>query len=473
MKMLEKPINRRGFMKKGFLFAGTAALMAIIVASIARLPGLDLPQAEAAGRGAVVSAAAGWSTDPSPRKAGMEAAAMAKKTVKKPTFAIVFASPPYKDFDSLLAGVASIIGSDVRTVGQTTGYGGGYSIGPAGFIPKSVVVLLLESKYLKVGIGLGTGCKANPREAAKKATLAAIKDLNYNPWKGLRRVRPGPALLKHAPYSVMMMDDGYAGVVDYEILGIQDVLGWAPLVGGCAGDDGTLGKSLLFFGGKAYDDAIVITIFSGPVKMGYGCAISYKPVAGKFGVVTAGDGFRQIYEINGKPAAKVWLDWTGAPREHIMTKGMPPYNQWNPIGVQEHLYPEWIWIKDPFSYIKEKDGLGVGGITPLGTTVHLLEATPDTIIEGNIKSLKDGLNYEGIKKVAAVIAFNCVERMTILQTQKGKTEENFDKIMEVLGHPAIAGNAGAWGEQMFAPTGNIGAQNMTLCTLIISDELLK
>ena len=135
--------------------------------------------------------------------------------------------------------------------------------------------------------------------------------------------------------------------------------------------------------------------------------------------------------------------------------------------------PEWIWIKDPFAYIKEKNGLGVGGITPLGTTVHLLEATPDTIIEGNIKSLKDGLNYEGITKVAAMIGFNCVERLTILQTQKGKTEENFDKIMDVLGHPAIAGNAGAWGEQMFAPTGNIGAQNMTLCTLIISDELVK
>ena len=128
MKMLEKKINRRGFMRKGFQFAGTAALIAIIVVCIARLPGLDLPQAEAAGGGAVVSAAAGWSTDPSPRKAGAEAAAMAKKTVKKPTFAIVFASPPYKDFDSLLAGVASIIGKDVRTVGQTTGYNGGYSL---------------------------------------------------------------------------------------------------------------------------------------------------------------------------------------------------------------------------------------------------------------------------------------------------------------------------------------------------------
>ena len=473
MKVLEKPISRRGFMKKGFQFAGTAALMAIIVACIARLPGLDLPQAEAAGKGAVVSAAAGWSTNPSPIKAGAEAAAMAKKTVKKPTFAIVFASPPYKDFDSLLAGVASVIGSDVRTVGQTTGYGGGYSIGPAGFIPKSVVVLLLESKYLKVGIGLGTGCKANPREAAKKATLAAIKDLNYNPWKDLRKVKPGPALLKHAPYSVMMMDDGYAGVADHEILGIQDVIGWAPLVGGCAGDDGSLGKSLQFFGGKAYDDAIVITIFSGPVKMGYGCGISYKPVAGKFGVVTGGDGFRQIYEIDGKPAGKVWLKWSGAPEEHVLTKHIQPYNQWWPIGVQEHLYPEWIWIKDPALYIKEKNGLGVGGITPLGTTVHLLEATPDTIIEGNIKSLKDALNYEGVTKVAAAIAFNCVERLTILQTEKGKTEENFDKMMDVLGHPAIAGNGGAWGEQMFAPTGNIGMQNMTLTTLIISDELLR
>jgi hypothetical protein len=469
MKMLEKEISRRDFMKKSLQFAGTAALMA----HIARLPGLDLPQAEAAAGGGVVSAAAGWSTDPSPRKAGMEAAAMAQKTVKRPTLAIVFASPPYKEFDGVLDGVASVIGSGVRTVGQTTGYGGGYSIGPAGCIPKSVVVLLLQSARLKVGIGLGTGCKANPREAAKKATLDALKDLNYNPWRDLRRVRPGPALAKHAPYSVMMMDDGYTGVVDYEIYGIQDVLGWAPLVGGCAGDDGTLGKSFLFYGGKVYEDAIVITIFSGPVKMGYGCGISYKPVAGKFGVVTGGDGFRQIYEINGKPAGKVWLDWTGAPEEHIMTKGMPPYNQWNPIGVQEHIYPEWIWIKDPFLYIKEKDGLGVGGITPLGTTVHLLEATPDTVIDDNIKSLKYALDYEGITKVAAMIGFNCVERLTILQTEKGKTEENFDKIMEVVGRPPIAGNAGAWGEQMFAPTGNIGAQNMTLCSLLIGDELVR
>lgn len=468
MKMLEEGISRRDFMKKTFQYAGTAALMG----GMAGLPGLDLPQAEAAG-GGIVSAADGYSTDPSPKKAGSEAAAMAKKKVKKPNLAIVFAAPPYKDLESVLAGVISVIGKDVRLVGQTTGYGGGYSISSAGCLPKSVSVLLLQSDHLKVGIGLGTGCKADPRAAAKKATLDAIKDLNYNPWKDLGKVKAGPALVKHAPYSVMMMDDGYQGVVDYEIYGIQDVIGWAPLVGGCAGDDGSLGKSLLFFGGKAHNDAIVITVFSGPVKMGYGCGIAYKPVAGKFGIVTGGDGFRQIYEINGKPAGKVWIDWTGAPEEHILTKGMPPYNQWNPIGVQEHIFPEWIWIKDPFMYIKEKDGLGVGGITPLGTTVHLLEATPDTVIEDNIKSLKWALNYEGISKVSAMVGFNCVERLTILQTKEGKTEENFDKVMGLLGRPAITGNAGAWGEQMFAPTGNIGAQNMTLCSLLIGDELVS
>ncbi len=44
--------------------------------------------------------------------------------------------------------------------------------------------------------------------------------------------------------------------------------------------------------------------------------------------------------------------------------------------------------------------------------------------------------------------------------------------MKVVGNPPIAGNAGAWGEQMFAPTGNIGAQNMTLCSLLIGDELV-
>jgi hypothetical protein len=461
-------ISRRGFLKSSAAVLGAAAVSEEIFSSVTPMGSI----AEAAKGGGAVSAAVGYSVDPNPANAGKEAAAMAKEKVKKPTFAMVFADPPHKDFDSILSAVTKVIGNKVRLVGQTTGYEGGYSICPAGCIPKSVGVLLLESPHLKVGIGLGTGCKANAREAAKRATLDALKDLNYNPAKDLQKLKPGPVLAKHAPYSVMMMDDGYAGVVDYEIYGIQDVLGWAPLVGGCAGDDGTLGKSLLFYRGKVYTDAIVVTIFSGPVKMGYGCGIAYKPVAGKSGVVTAGDGFRQIYEIDGKPAGKVWLEWSGAPEEHIMTKGMPPYNQWNPIGVQEHIYPEWIWIKDPFMYIKEKDGLGVGGIVPIGTTVHLLEATPDTVIADNIKSLNYALNYEGIKKVAAMIGFNCVERLTILQTKEGKVSENFKAIMNLLGNPPVIGNAGAWGEQMFAPSGNIGAQNMTLCSLLIGDELV-
>jgi hypothetical protein len=124
-------------------------------------------------------------------------------------------------------------------------------------------------------------------------------------------------------------------------------------------------------------------------------------------------------------------------------------------------------------YIKEKDGLGVGGIVPIGTTVHLLEATPDTIIADNIKSLNYALNYEGIKKVGAMIGFNCVERLTLLQTKEGKVSENFKAIMNLLGNPPVIGNAGAWGEQMFAPSGNIGAQNMTLCSLLIGDELVS
>jgi hypothetical protein len=439
--------------------------------------GLPISKA-AAGVDNVVSAATGFSTEADPKKAGQEAAAMAKEHVRKPILALVFADPPHKDFDAVLAGVTSVIGKDARLIGQTTGYGGGYSICPAGCIPKSVTVMLLESDDLRVGIGLGTGIRANPRETAKKATMDALRDLNYNPCNDLQRVSPGPALAKHAPYTVMMMDDGAAGVVDYEIYGIQDVMGWTPLVGGSAGDDGSLNfQPLLFYRGKVYPDAIIITIFSGPVKMGYGCGISYKPVAGKSGVVTGGDGFREIYEIDGRNAFDVWLDWSEAPRNKILEKGqMFPHNQWHPLGVQEHIYPEWIWIKDPFRLVRRKDrvvGVGVGGIVPVGTTIHSLEVTTDSVIQGNVKSLQYALNYEGMKKVAAAIAFNCVERLTILQTEEGKTTENFAAIMDMLGYPPIVGNAGAWGEQMFSPSGNMGAQNMTLCTLLIGDELLR
>jgi hypothetical protein len=471
--MSKKGTTRRDFMTRTFQFAGAAALMG----SMGSLPGLPISRAEAGG-GKVVSAATGFSTEADPKKAGQEAAAMAKEQVKKPNLALVFADPPHKDFDAVLAGVTSVIGNNVRLVGQTTGYDGGYSICPAGCIPKSVAVMLIESDDLKVGIGLGTGIRENPREAAKKATMDALKDLNYNPWKQLQNVGPGPALAKHAPYTVLMMDDGAAGVVDYEIYGIQDVMGWAPLVGGCAGDDGSLEfQPLLFYRGKVYKDAIIITILSGPVKMGYGCGISYTPAPGKYGVVTKGDGFREIYEINGKNAFDVWLEWAGAPREEIVKAGrMFPHNQFHPIGVPESLYPDWIWIKDPFRYVEKEGniiGIGVGGIVPVGTTVHSLDVSTKSVIEGNIKSLNSALNYEGISKVAAAIAFNCVERLTVLQTEEGKVTENYAAIMDVLGSPPIIGNAGAWGEQMFAPTGNIGAQNMTLCTLLIGDELVK
>lgn len=94
------------------------------------------------------------------------------------------------------------------------------------------------------------------------------------------------------------------------IAGFQDVLGdGIPIVGGSAADNSIAGDWFAFDTGIVETDGIAVSVLfpSRPISTAF--QSGYAPTT-KRGTVTRAEG-RRLFEIDGKPAAAVYADWSG------------------------------------------------------------------------------------------------------------------------------------------------------------------
>lgn len=100
--------------------------------------------------------------------------------------------------------------------------------------------------------------------------------------------------------------------------GINDVFGnKVPVYGGSAGDDDLTGKWEVFYNGQSTNSGFLLVGFTGKT---FGYFLSgYLPTNEK-GVITKAKG-RIVYEIDGRPAAIVYNEWTGGLIERYLDKG--------------------------------------------------------------------------------------------------------------------------------------------------------
>ena len=91
--------------------------------------------------------------------------------------------------------------------------------------------------------------------------------------------------------------------------GIQDVVGRAvPIVGGSAADNTIAGGWRISDGGAALDDGLVVSVMFTSGRVGAAFHAGYAPTDPR-GTVTRCDK-RRVYEIDGRPAATVYSEWT-------------------------------------------------------------------------------------------------------------------------------------------------------------------
>ena len=143
----------------------------------------------------------------------------------------------------------------------------------------------------------------DPRAAATQAAQQALEQAD----------RPGemPAMawITAAP-----------GHEELLIEGIEDLFGSeVPIAGGSSGDNAVAGEWEQFANGQVYQDAVVVTVLFPSTEVMFAFHSGYEPSEVK-GRVTRAEG-RVLYEIDGRPAAQVYNEWTEGTIAHALPAG--------------------------------------------------------------------------------------------------------------------------------------------------------
>ena len=180
-----------------------------------------------------------------------------------------------------LAGQGAVIGA-TSCLGAMTGEG----------VEDGIAAFVIRDP----GGSYGTAARAmegDPEGAARAAVLAALDHAD--------RAGEKPELVWLA---------GTPGAEEAVLRGIESVTGpEVPIIGGSAADNSVAGGWCVFDGAGVHGEGVAVAVLfpSGPVSFAY--QNGYAPT-GITGRVTRAEG-RRVHEIDGRPAAEVYGDWTG------------------------------------------------------------------------------------------------------------------------------------------------------------------
>jgi hypothetical protein len=149
---------------------------------------------------------------------------------------------------------------------------------------------------------------------------------------------------------------GCPGCEEEVLLGIEDLVGsQVPITGGSTSDNAVTGNWKQICNGQVYDDAVVVTAMFPSCEITTQFQSGYEPTEHR-GRVTRAEG-RTLYEIDGRPAAQVYNEWSGGALEEILPTGGNVVNQTTlgPLGRE----------------------VGKVGEIPYYTLTHPGEATPE------------------------------------------------------------------------------------------------
>ena len=240
----------------------------------------------------------GWSIDNDAIKAVDEAASLviSKLGENSPEYVILFSTVGY-DSEVVLEEVNKFF-PNAQVYGGTSCAAvitkDGYHAGEVG----SLALMGVSTENISFGVGGADLDEENsPREAGKKSVTEAVKNA------GREGETPMIVLITAAP-----------GEEEEILLGIEDVIGEdIPIVGGSSGDNTIEGYWKQFVNDKVYSNGISLTAIFTDLKIGLKIGFAFEAgylVSENLGNITKAEG-RTIYEIDNKPAAEVYNNWTG------------------------------------------------------------------------------------------------------------------------------------------------------------------
>jgi hypothetical protein len=248
-------------------------------------------------------------------------------------------------------------------------------------------------------------------KALKDCKVEVIEDLNRESNRAFN------AFQRHFKKPMKKMDPReYVGIILVDGLSckeelIMDKMGDltnVTIIGGSAGDDLKFKKTHVYANGKSYANAAVLALLKPAGEFSFIKTQSFKVLPKKLEVTKANEFTREVYEFNGKPAAKAYAEALGVSVEEATKRFMH-----NPVGL--------VFEGEPFVRSPQQikgDTMSFYCSVKEGMELSLLEAKD--IIASTRKDIEAKKNEMG--GISGIVNFNCILR-TLELGQKGLCDE--------------------------------------------------
>ncbi len=345
-------------------------------------------------------------------RAGAEAAGQAVARLPgRPALVVVYATVRY-DLPRLLAAVRERTGG-APLIGATSdgAFAGGAHLPPG----SGVAVLALTAGPYRFGTAAVTGIAGDPDGTGRSLARAARAAVDGP---------PGPCA------ALLLLTDGLAGDQQGVVHGLHRVTGAAvPVVGGSAGDDRRMVRTLVFHDDRVLADAAVAAWIASdhPLRV---VATHGWTAAGVPLLVTRSAG-AIVSEIGGRPAARAYAEALLAdPDAHLepVPAARFPLRALRPLGL---LQPDGSFVIRSVQTSVERpeiaeDDLIAFGHVPAGAAVQVMRGSSDTLLAAADRLAAAALERSG-PPPGVLLAFSCALHQDIHAQRAGEEAQRLQR----------------------------------------------
>jgi hypothetical protein len=260
---------------------------------------------------------------------------------------------------------------------------------------------------------------------------------------------------------LLLLTDGLAGDQQEVVRGAYSAVGAAvPLVGGCAGDDLAMERTLQLHDGKVLENSIVAAAIGSDAPIGIGVRHGWQRVGDEM-LITESQGV-SVREIEHMPALDAYLERLDAPREaRTDPVAFTQFALTHPLGIQRRGVQEVRFISGADF---EKRSLTCIAEVPEGGTAFFMTGDRQSVIDGTSAACAEALKPLEGRDPLGVMAFDCIARRGVLGST-GVHDEM--RAIEALAGGAPVVGFYSYGE-IARTRGVRGFHNQTLVTLALS-----
>jgi hypothetical protein len=397
--------------------------------------------------------AAGWSVTPKDTEAAIEAYSKLTDCLESPpSFMLVHVSPVYDA--SLVIKQLSLLAPGVPLLGGTTCFGvmtvegyhtvEGRGMGILGFLDS-------EGSY---GVGISEVTE-NVKTAAKTALEQAL----------VAAGRPG-----EMPTAILI--SSYPGEEEHIIRTIEEHVGTGvPIFGGTSADNDMSGQWKQFGNDKITSKGVSIAVLFSSGDIGYAFHSGYEPTEHR-GRATRTDG-RILYEIDNRPAAQVYNEWTDGLIRNVLTHGgnLVPTVSLKPLGNPVGRIGEVPYYRIAYPVeVLENQALLLYTDAPHNSEVVLMSGTHDSLTTraGRVAAAAiDSASFETDQVEGALVLF-CTGSMLVIQD---RLKESVDGLREALDDAPFLCTF-TLGEQGCFISGENRHANLMIAALVFGPEIV-